>query len=99
MRKLKDYLNEQSNKTVLWDLIDQRELRDLMKNMDDQSKKLIRDITDKLGDILTLKGRQAPAYNRLRNLIGQKSKDEANLRNQVFKIANELGIKLPSSMF
>jgi hypothetical protein len=99
MRKLKEYLNEQSSRSVLWDLIDQRELRDLMKNMDDQSKKLIRDITDKLGDALTLKGRQTPAYNRLRNLIGQKSTDEANLRNQVFKIAHDLGIKLPSSSF
>lgn len=99
MKLEEKYLIQESDQNVFWDLIDQRQLRDLMRNMDDQSKKLIRDITDKLAEKLTLKGREAPAYNRLRNLIVSKSKDEANLRNQVFKIANELGIKLPSSMF
>ena len=84
---------------MLVDLIDQRKLAETMSNMDDESKQLIRQITDILGNSLTLHGRQGPAFNRLANMIGSKQKDSGMLRNQVFKIANELGIKLPSMFF
>ena len=92
-------LNEASGQNMLWDLIDQRKLSKQLSNMDDQSKKLLNQIIDILGASLTLPDRQGQAFNRLNNLIQSGTKDEGNLRNQVFKIANELKIKLPSSSF
>ncbi len=100
MSKLEEkYLAEAKGQNMLWDLIDQRKLSKQMSNMDDDSKKLIRNITDILGNSLTLYDRQGQAFNRLRNLIEGGGSNEAMLRNQVFKIANELGIKLPSMSF
>ena len=93
------YLTEARGQNMLWDLIDQRKLSKQMSNMDDQSKALITQITDILGNSLTLYDRQGPAFNRLANMIDSGQKDEGMLRNQVFKIANELGIKLPSMSF
>ena len=92
-------LDEAKGQNMLWDLIDQRKLGKLMGNMDEQSKKLISQILDILQNSLTLPDRQGQAFNRLSNLVQSKQNNEGMLRNQVFKIANELGIKLPSSSF
>lgn len=99
MDLIEKYLTEAKGQNMLWDLLDQRKLSKQLSSMDEQSKKLLNQILDILGNTLTLPDRQGPAFNRLRNLISSGQKDEANLRNQVFKIANELGIKLPSSSF
>jgi hypothetical protein len=100
MKLYEKYLNEASGQNMLWDLLDQRKLGKLMGSMDDQSKKLIDQILDIFQKSLTLPDRQGQAFNRLSNLIQTGgSQTEGNLRNQVFKVANELKIKLPSSSF
>lgn len=92
-------LNEAAGQNMLWDLLDQRKLSKQLNNFDEQSRKLLDQILDKLGDSLTLPDRQGQAFNRLRNFIESGTKEEGNIRNQIFKIANELKIKLPSSSF
>ena len=98
-KKYLGQVNEAKGQNMLWQLIDQRKLSKQLSNMDEDSKKLIRQITDILGNSLTLPDRQGQAFNRLNNLIEGGGTKEGMLRNQVFKIANELGIKLPSSSF
>lgn len=92
-------LNEVSGQNMLWRILDQKKLSKQIKSMDEQTKKLLLKSSIELGKALTLSNGQARAFNRLGNLIELTSTNEANLRNQVFKIANELGIKLPSSSF
>ncbi len=92
-------ITEKTGQNMLWDLLDQRKLSKQLNNFDDQSRKLLDQILDTLGDSLTLPDRQGQAFNRLRNFIESGTKDEGNIRNQIFKIANELKIKLPSSSF
>lgn len=92
-------LQEASGQNMIWDLLDQRKLSKLMPNMDEQSTKLLHESIKILGKSLTLPGRQGQAFNRLRNLIESGQTNEGMLRNQIFKIANELKIKLPSSSF
>lgn len=95
----KKYITEAKGQNMLWDLIDQRKLSKQLSKMDEQSKKLIRQITDVLSNSLTLRDREGQAFNRLRNMIEVGQENEGMLRNQVFKIAQELKIKLPSSSF
>jgi len=65
---------------------------------DKQSQDLLRQIQTELLDRLTPDDSTERALNRLSNLLSG-SQDPANLRNQIFKVANELGIRLPSGMF
>ena len=65
---------------------------------DKQSQDLLRQIQMELLDRLTPDDSTERALNRLSNLLSG-SQDPANLRNQIFKVANELGIRLPSGMF
>jgi hypothetical protein len=67
-------------------------------SMDKQSQDLLRQIQTELLDRLTPDDSTERALNRLSNLLSG-SQDPANLRNQIFKVANELGIRLPSGMF
>ena len=95
-------LDEAAGQNMLWDILDQKKASKLMDYMDEQSQELLtgRDgILDRLGKVLTLPGRYGHAFNRLQNLINSSHKNEGIIRNQIFKIADELGIKLPSSMF
>jgi len=100
-KALKDIPKEKldESNTILWDIIDQKDVGKVMKNMDGQSKKLMREITNVLAKKLELSPTDGAAFNRLKNLMLGKHKDEGMLRNLVFKIANELKIKLPSSSF
>lgn len=71
----------------------------VLKKEDKQTADLLRQSMRTLIDKLTPSDRSVePALNRLANLVSG-SQDPANLRNQVFKVANELGIRLPSGMF
>ncbi len=65
---------------------------------DRQSQELLQQVRGELMDRLTPDSSTERALNRLSNLVSG-SQDPANLRNQIFKVANELGIRLPSSMF
>jgi len=107
MKKIEKYLVEKRDKLnegdIFWDImIDQKKFRKLQKNADDQSKKLLDKIVDYFFNKFSkcrLQGREEYAFNRLKNLLDSSLKDEGTVRNQIFKIANELGMKLPSSIF
>jgi hypothetical protein len=67
-------------------------------DLDKESTKLFRDVYMHFRKQLTLKGREEPAFNRFMN-FAQRPTGGANGRNLIFKMANELGMKLPSSSF
>lgn len=96
--KIDNVLNESD---IFWNMVDREKFRSLQKALkaDDQSRKLLDDIGRFFFKKFQLKGQEEYAFNRLMNTIQSGQRDAAMLRNQIFKIANELGMKLPSSMF
>lgn len=69
-------------------------------DLDDQTSELLGEVASKLSEELEPKGRIMSALNRFSNLVSKGPKQNpAELRNQIFKVANELGLKLPSGMF
>jgi hypothetical protein len=67
---------------------------------DDQSAKLIMDIRRELMGKLKIDDSTERAISRLAGLASRgKTWDPALIRNNVFKVANELGMHLPSGMF
>jgi hypothetical protein len=85
------------------EIVDVRGWYDIQKALkaagDEQSVDLLNDVRIKLTDALDQPPNVERALNRLSSLIGSHSRDPGNLRNQIFKIAHELGMRLPSSMF
>jgi len=97
-------LKEASDHNLFWEVVDNKaflNLRSRMKSSgDEQSVALLREIHTHLSKALTLDSRNADGFTRLRNMLPHAAQwDEALLRNNIFKIANSLGIKLPSGMF
>ena len=88
---------------VLWRLLDQRDFFKLYRTVekqDKQSAQLLKDITDKLADSLKIKDNEYNAISRLTQLIkGGQNWDISLQRNNIFKAADLMGIKLPSGMF
>jgi hypothetical protein len=88
---------------LLKDVVDYTELVRVHRSLagaDDQSAKLLREVMAKLGDELELSRGAQEALQRLRGIASQgKSWDTALLRNNIFKAANSLGLRLPSAMF
>jgi hypothetical protein len=67
---------------------------------DKQSAELLREVTHKLAASLALSDNEEMALNRLRGSLDSIGRWDADLqRNNIFKAANLLGIKLPSHMF
>jgi len=67
---------------------------------DEQSLKLLDEIQWHFVERFDLKDAEERAWNRLRNMVHDGERWPADLlRNNVFKVANELGINLPSGMF
>lgn len=67
---------------------------------DEQSAKLLREVLDELQDRLRIDRGTQEAIQRLKGLAEQgKAWDEATIRNNVFKAAHSLGMKLPSYSF
>ena len=90
-------------KEIFQELVDMRKLYGARKALtfagDKQTSDLLRDIMSEMMTQLEPKNRgMQRALNRLRNAL-HGNQDPANLRNQIFKVANELGMKLPSSSF
>jgi hypothetical protein len=88
---------------MLQGLVDFRKLgkvRSSLKGVDDQSAELLRDVLEELADAMELTSGQQQALNRLK-WVAEKggSADPSLLRNNIFKAANSLGMKLPSGMF
>ena len=96
VEKIDNSLNESD---IFMDLFDMKQYRSLEKAADDQSKKLLNDIMKYFMKRFKLSGNEERAFNRLMNTMNSKLRDEGIVRNNIFKIANELGMKLPSSMF
>lgn len=86
-------------KRIFQSLVDTRKLYAARKVADPQTKELIYDIMVKLIEELEPRNRGVErAINRLNNAISRPT-DPDNLRNQIFKVAGELGMKLPSGIF
>ena len=109
LKALKGARAKESSKTagngheVLWWLLDQRDFFKMYRTVekqDKQSAQLLKDITDKLADSLKIKDNEYNAISRLTQLVkGGQNWDISLQRNNIFKVADLMGIKLPSGMF
>lgn len=90
-----------NNNSVAELIIDQEKFSKVYFAMkdDEQSKALLLKIAIEFTNLFSLTDNQWYALNRLRNLIQSENRDPLGDRNQIFKIANELGLKLPSHIF
>ena len=79
-------------------VLDQRKLGSLRRDMDEQTYDLMVDVYDELSKALELTRGQKEALNRLQaSMKGNYASDMH--RNNIFKAAHALGMKLPSMMF
>ena len=91
-------------RTILDSLVDRRGLievhRAMTKAGDKQSADLLRDIQTELLSKFDMDTGTEHAINRLAGLASKgKTWDPALIRNNIFKVANSLGMRLPSGMF
>lgn len=87
---------------MLFSVVDRKAIREIEKTMkaDQQSLDLLRDSQMELIDRLKLDAGGDDALSRLAGLAARGQGWDASLiRNNIFKIANSLGIRLPSGMF
>ncbi|TFH58910.1 MAG: hypothetical protein E4G90_10525 [Gemmatimonadales bacterium] len=71
-----------------------------MEEQDEQSAKLLLDVYNALRERLSLSDGEMEALNRVTNMVKSGQNWDADLlRNNIFKAANSLGMKLPSFMF
>lgn len=89
---------------LLWSLLDRRGFAKLQQEMkkagDEQSAKFLREVGSELMKRLNPGDDVERAVNRLSQCVSNAGRwDAALLRNNIFKVANELGLKLPSAMF
>lgn len=93
-------IDKEASESLLWEVLDQRAYAQLMGVVKDdkQSLALLRDIRARLNDLLSLSRNEYTALNKLRNME-TRNMDAGNARNQIFKVADLLGMKLPSSSF
>lgn len=102
-KKASDKIAMSLGKEIFRSMVDLRGLgkvrSELAKAGDKQSAQLLRDAMETIITELEPKKRGVQqALNRMAGLT-KGSQDPASLRNQIFKIANELGMRLPSAMF
>lgn len=95
---------EASSANVLWEVLDRRAFiglyREMVKAGDGQSAQLLRQVSHKLSEALELSNNEEMALNRLWNCVDNAGRWSPDLqRNNIFKAADLLGIKLPSGMF
>ena len=89
-----------ANTSIIEYIVPQGDLADSFKNFDDQTQDLARDVWMMLKKKLTLSRSETEALNRLKQSVSNSSKwKEAMHRNNIFKAANSLKMKLPSSSF
>jgi hypothetical protein len=79
---------------------DMAKLYHTLKKQDEQSAKLLMEVYNVLRDRLKLSDGENEAMSRVRGMVTRgQNWDAALLRNNVFKAAHSLGMKLPSFMF
>ena len=79
-------------------VLDQRKIAQLEDDMDEQTFDLMIDVYHELSDALKLTSGQSEALNRIQMSL-KRNYQPAMHRNNIFKAAHSLGIKLPSMMF
>lgn len=95
-------LDKRASDSMLWRILDEKDFYRLYRNVekdDEQSAELLYKIKGALDDALSLSSNETMALNRLTHLLNATSHNPAGARNIIFKIADHLGIKLPSSHF
>jgi Fe-S cluster assembly scaffold protein SufB len=91
--------------SVLDDLLLPRDITDTYSRLegeDEEAARLFSEVLDKLRDRLTLSSGETEALRRVFWVINNKGtigSDRGLMRNNIFKAAHALGIKLPSFMF
>lgn len=79
---------------------DMRKLMDKLEDADEQSMDLSYEVYRKLQDKMALARGEQEALRRLQQCVENANRwGPALLRNNIFKAANSLGIRLPSGMF
>ena len=79
---------------------DVAKLHHKMEEQDEQSARLLIDVYNALRARLSLSDGETEAMNRVTNMVKSGQNWNADLlRNNIFKAANSLGMKLPSAMF
>lgn len=99
LREATDKTAQSMGKQIFQSLVDIKKMYAARKAADEQTAQLLREIMIKLSEELEPRNRGVErAINRLNNAISRPTTPD-NLRNQVFKVADELGMRLPSGMF
>jgi len=91
-----------SDYNPLLDIISQRDFErayDLLEEADAQSAELLLDVYQELSKRMGLSRQESDALARLKFVLTNSGRDPALLRNNIFKAANSLGLRLPSGMF
>lgn len=71
-----------------------------LEDEDDQSAKLYQEVVSKLMDMLDMNRGAQEALRRIQDVSDRgQNWDIALIRNNIFKAANAMGIRLPSGMF
>jgi hypothetical protein len=88
---------------LLWSIIDERGFHKLRRSLGKQKDEATVDMATKVShhfmEKLTLNNNERGALNRLRQSVENPNWDISQHRNNIFKAANLLGIKLPHMMF
>lgn len=102
-RALKGPKVASSGHDILMNIVDQKGFSKVYSRLlkeDRQSADLLRDAAEELMEAFELTRGQQEALNRLQGLTMRGTGwDVSLIRNNVFKIANSLGLDLPSGMF
>jgi len=86
-----------ASKDILGELLPQKLVAGMRKTADEITYKLAVEVYKELKKRMALSNQENEALNRLQ--YAAKSRDEGMIRNNVFKAANALGMKLPHSAF
>jgi len=87
---------------ILGELLDYRAFVKVysgLRKVDAQSADLLREVWSKLSDSLDISSSERQALSRLRGIVDNPGWDPSLQRNNIFKAADLLGIRLPSAMF
>jgi hypothetical protein len=101
-RDLLAAVQREASDSFLWDAVDRRGFSKVysdLRKTDEQSAKLLRQVVQQLAASLTLPDDERRALNRVMAVVSNPGMDPSLQRNNIFKAANSLGIKLPSGMF
>lgn len=88
-----------SSRNLLDEIITDRSVAKLKNDVDEQTYKLAIEVYRELKDRFKMENNEQEALNRLQMSVNGRVKGEGLHRNNIFKAAHALGIKLPSAMF